>query len=68
MTIDKLSEFLFKEQGQLLLPEDLVSYGYLDKNQCASQKLKDDRLCADWEECEKERVLNMHKISPFQLL
>jgi hypothetical protein len=44
---------LFKEQGQLLLSLDLVSYGNLDKNQCASQKSKEERLCAEWGEYEK---------------
>jgi hypothetical protein len=65
MTIYKLSAFLFKEQGQLLLSLDLVSYGNLDKNQCASQKLKEERLCAEWGEYEKWRVHNRHKITPF---
>ena len=68
MTIYKLSEFLFKEQGQLLLSLDLVSYGNLDKNQCASQKLKEERLGAEWGEYEKWRVHNKHKITPFELL
>ena len=40
MTIYKLSEFLFKEQGQLLLSLDLVSYDNLDKNQCAKPEIK----------------------------
>jgi hypothetical protein len=68
MTVYKLSEFLFKEQEKLLLAEDLVSYGNLNKNQCAAQKLKDERLSAEWGEYEKWRVHNMHKITPFQLL
>ena len=68
MTIYKLSEFLFKEQQQLLLTEDLVSYGNLDKNQSVEQRLKDERLAAEWGEYEKWRVLNMHKITPFELL
>jgi hypothetical protein len=67
MTIYKLSEFLFKEQDQLLLTLDLVSYGNLDKNQCASQKLKEDRLCAKWGEYEKWSVNNIHKITSFEL-
>ena len=68
MTIYKLSEFLFKEQQQLLLTEKVVSYGNLDKNQSVEQRLKDERLAAEWGEYEKWRVLNMHKITPFELL
>ncbi|KAK4003515.1 hypothetical protein OUZ56_005274 [Daphnia magna] len=46
-----------REQEKLLLAEDLVSYGNLNKNQCAAQKLKDERLSAEWGEYEKWRVL-----------
>ncbi|KAK4021741.1 hypothetical protein OUZ56_003650 [Daphnia magna] len=46
-----------REQEKLLLAEDLVSYGNLNKNQCAAQKLKHERLSAEWGEYEKWRVL-----------
>jgi hypothetical protein len=65
MTVCKLFEFLFKEQKQFLLTKDLCSYNNLYKNQCVKQKLKDERLSAEWGEYEKWRVHNMHKITPF---
>ena len=46
----------------------MVSYGNLDKNQCASQKLKEERLCAEFGEYKKWRVHNIQKITPFEIL
>ena len=65
MTIYKLSEFLFKEQGQLLLSLDLVSYGNLDKKQCASQKLKEERLGAEWVFIQRARSPAIPTVGPW---